>query len=176
MTIFVIGHSKSGKSTLSSLLSSDLGCDVISAGGWVRNAFAGQKPTRKEMDDYSCAALKKNLNICKDYILAGMVEQQNSIIEGIRNPRDFTFLYQPGDIVIIMKLNPAIEESEFETKGIAAIESYLEFEALTNEVEKAEIIIDTNVEGDVVKYAASVEQIYANLKIRFNGLFIAKTN
>lgn len=164
MNIFVIGHSQSGKSTLSSLLSSDLGYDVISAGGWVRKAFVGKNPTRKEMDEYSYAALKKNPNICRDYILAGMVEQQYSIVEGIRNPRDFTFLYQPGDMVIIIKLNPVIEESEFDAKGIAAIESYLEFEALTNDVKKLEIIIDTSIEGDSVKYASSVEQIYKNLK------------
>lgn len=176
MKIFVIGNSKSGKSTIANKLGLELGYKVISAGAWVRSAFGEEKPTRKEMDDYSCAVLNKNQNICIEYLIEQIGEEENVIIEGIRNPRDFMFLYQPGDIVIFIKLLPEIEESEFEKRGMETIQKYLEFVSLTTTIDKADIVIDTSIEGDVVKYAASLEQIYASLKIRFNGLFVQKSN
>lgn len=176
MNIFIIGNSKSGKSTLSSLMASDLGYKVVSAGGWVREAFADKTPSRKEMDDYSCETFKHNPNACIEYIMEQIGNESNVIIEGIRNPRDFMFLYQPEDIVIFIKLNPIVEESDFETKGINAIQAYLEFISLTSEINKTDMIIDTSVDGDTVKYAATMEQVYNGIKFRFNGLFSTETN
>lgn len=137
--LFIIGNSRSGKTSLAKRLAGD--ANFISASGWVReNAPAKTIDQTDEqyiefLGEWSTRQLRKDPNISARYTLLRMtlngtlpvrLGKPHQIIEGIRNPRDFSFLYRPDDLVI--RLNKVGNDflSKFE-KGIAVIDQQLQW-------------------------------------------------
>lgn len=132
--LFIIGHTKSGKTRLAKILRPK--GNFISASDWVRNTFRKQKENEnysdfvKEISQYSISKLKSDIDICVNTINERINETQiPSVIEGIRNPLDFSKLYKPGDKVILLddQSSNVQSSSDFEFYGILSIKSILGF-------------------------------------------------
>lgn len=125
--IFIVGVTKSGKSTLASYLSDKLGFPHVSASEWIRS----QNPngTVHELTQASKEELAKNPTVCVDFILTRyptLLSQKGFIIEGIRNPNDFIALYnQKTDILFRLRPGMVFGATSFEAKGLDVIDKYV---------------------------------------------------
>lgn len=119
--LIVIGASDRGKSTISRQLAE--GRVVISAGGWVREAYTGNPCDVEGMSAFAVQQLRTNVDVTLNYIreamaAAGVTSLDACVIEGIRNPRDLLALVRPGDHVFDLGGEGA---SAFECQGLHAI-------------------------------------------------------
>lgn len=137
MKIFICGWTGSGKTHLAKLLSQALGLKNISASGWLREWDEVQAQQAKDeskgeytqrLTEMSLDVLSHNPDICIDWLK----KQNSDIIDGLRNPRDFTYLYNPEtDIVIWCVKNDVTEPATpFEDKGLVAIWKYINFQKI----------------------------------------------
>lgn len=137
--IFVIGYSKVGKSPFAQHFAEQIGYKHISASEWVKQTFIPSSPNLsikdyiKEITEYSKQQLiKENHNNCIRFIQQKYgTEYLNGklVIDGIRNPRDFSFLFQPNTdkIILIEADHSIVAASAFERTGILAIDYYMHF-------------------------------------------------
>lgn len=136
--VFIIGNSKSGKTTLADMLSG--GADFVSASEWVRNIAPCQTENQSKeeyiefLGKFSVEQLQKDIDIAIKFMqnkLSNNLKLPKSngnhfqIIEGIRNPRDFAHLYTKNDLVIFLYKQDNNFISEFE-KSISIIQDHLE--------------------------------------------------
>jgi hypothetical protein len=147
MKIFICGVSRSGKTHLASLLSEELNAPYFSASGWlheldpVRAKIAegeGKQQYIDRLTAMSLEALQDDPNICIDYCLGKMRINRvtPTIIEGLRNPRDFLSLYDPAQDVVIWLTNEQVGDTpatSFEDIGLEAIMSCIEFQRLIHQ-------------------------------------------
>ncbi len=136
MKIFIIGISGTGKTPVAAKISANLGIEHIGASEYFRNKFKKQNSEDRnnfieEITSFSLNELQKDLFINANY-LKEKVNNIDCVIEGIRSPIDFQFLYKPGeDIVIFLDYNDSCEDyrikkTTFET-GINIIKDYLKW-------------------------------------------------
>ena len=133
MKVFIIGATKSGKTTLAEKLSKKYNFKHIKASALIRDIFPKNESDFKSKQEFTEAITKFSLDINRKdpYIVSRYLRtsnnlDQNCIIEGIRNPNDFFELFDiANDKVILLKHeNNDLKETEFE-KGIEVIKDYL---------------------------------------------------
>lgn len=138
MKIFLIGFSGLGKTPLNKLLVTAMpGAQLISASEWVRSQCP-PTATVAELTAFSNSNLARNPRSCIDFIASKYnLDDGISIIDGIRNPFDFTNLFDyTKDVVIFLYRVGIYPKSSFEEKGILAIQKYVEFLRSENLVPK----------------------------------------
>ena len=133
MKVFIIGATKSGKTTLAEKLSKKYNFKHIKASALIRDIFTKNESDFKSKQEFTEAITKFSLDVNRKdpYIISRYLRtsnnlDQNCIIEGIRNPNDFFELFDiANDKVILLKHeNNDLKETEFE-KGIEVIKDYL---------------------------------------------------
>jgi tRNA A37 N6-isopentenylltransferase MiaA len=142
MNIFIIGFTKTGKSTLAEYLSKQFKFKIIESSKSLKDKYPIKNKESKEkyvkrITNTSRKLLKSDLTYFSDSIKKQLTT--NNIIVGIRNPIDFISLYNPKkDIIIRTFTNKNIYYSDFEKSGIEIIDSLLLF--YTNNVEDPKLI------------------------------------
>ncbi len=133
MKVFIIGATKSGKTTLAEKLSKKYDFKHIKASALIRDIFTKNESDFKSKQEFTEAITKFSIDVNRKdpYIISRYLRtsnnlDQNCIIEGIRNPNDFFELFDiANDKVILLKHeNNDLKETEFE-KGIEVIKDYL---------------------------------------------------
>ena len=133
MKVFIIGATKSGKTTLAEKLSKKYNFKHIKASALIRDIFPKNESDFKSKQEFTEAITKFSIDVNRKdpYIISRYLRtsnnlDQNCIIEGIRNPNDFFELFDiVNDKVILLKHeNNDLKETEFE-KGIEIIKDYL---------------------------------------------------
>lgn len=84
----------------------------------------------RKVSAYSLEKLKRNPNACVDVLCNNtLVTSGHCIIDGVRNPRDFSILFDPRkDMVIRFEVETNTGTySDFEKYGLQAIDSILEW-------------------------------------------------
>jgi broad-specificity NMP kinase len=123
--VFVVGATGVGKSTLAKKLAADLGCDVVSAGGWVR-AEAGDLPV-EDLTLFALDRLREDPDLTLRWV-GPRPDAEYQVIEGVRNPRDLAILLDPKtDVVLVLSLAENHYATEWEEQGIHAILIYMRF-------------------------------------------------
>lgn len=127
MKIFVLGISRSGKTTLAKGIAEELKLPHISSSGWVRTHFAEGAPI-SDMTAYSQEQLEKNPSACLDYLQANYDLSIPCVIEGIRNPFDFIHLFDPReDLVILLDYVKNLTEATLFESGLEVIDRYVKW-------------------------------------------------
>ncbi len=128
MKIFLIAYSHVGKSTLGELLVDNIDNSVLfGASSWVRESCL-KNSSVEEMTTYAKNILSVNPWYSINYIKNKIDPEKISIIDGVRNPFDFTHLFDyTKDIVIFLSRAGVGPSSSFEKTGILSIRSYIEF-------------------------------------------------
>jgi hypothetical protein len=138
MNIFVLGQSGSGKTPLSKLIGSKLGIPVISAGDWavpVTPKAASKQDVIDETTKIAVANTRLDPNGCISYVKAKL--SGPSIIEGIKNPRDFSSLFDPAqDLVVFLNRDNTPYRASVYEAGILVIDSYVNWLAGTGLLDK----------------------------------------
>jgi hypothetical protein len=136
MRIFICGYSRSGKTHLANLLADRLDVKAITASGWLHKeeetrAKPAENETKQEyinrLTQMSLEYLANDPDVCIRYI-----GQKGTIVEGLRNPRDFAHLFDAGTDVFIWCENTNVTEAatKFESSGLVAILRYVQFQQI----------------------------------------------
>lgn len=130
MNIFVIGQSGTGKTPISKLIAEKKGMNHIKGSEYFREAFKGSSEDRNDFINLITLFSKKELS--KDpYVNIKYLKKKigtNDVIEGIRNPVDFSNLFKFGEDEVIYldyKNNPLIK-TDLED-GLDVIESLIKW-------------------------------------------------
>ena len=126
--IFVIGFSRSGKTTTANQIMDILAdSKLIEASNWIREKtriWGHSDIEISELTRISENILRDNPDIANKHILSSVekVEEKGSIaiIAGIRNERDFSALYREGDAIFYME-SIAYAKTNFEREGVQKI-------------------------------------------------------
>jgi hypothetical protein len=129
--VFVIGHSKVGKSPLAKRLAKHLGFTAIGASEWVKARYVPSDEARGDTAKYiaeitslSQRLLAQNPDACVEFMRAKYpLADGGYVIEGVRNPRDFTMLYRPDvDLVFLLDYPDCpVQPTTFERGGVSAV-------------------------------------------------------
>lgn len=135
--IFLIARTKDGKTTLSKFMASEFGFSFLSASKWVVPSFLAEHPYVSEPQEYarkisaySLEKLMSNPNACVEVVQNDpLATSGHCIIDGVRNPRDFSILFDPRkDMVVRFEVETNTGTySDFEKYGLQAIDSILEW-------------------------------------------------
>lgn len=145
MKIFIIGISKTGKSTISKYLSEKYNVEHIQASASIRNTFQYKEENYNTQQEFIEAITKYSIKLnqkepyfISNYIINNYNLKKDVIIEGIRNPNNFFSLFDitKDKVIILDYLNNEINKTTFE-KGIDVIKEYLKWNIEHN-------IIDSN--------------------------------
>lgn len=142
MQIFILGKTKSGKSSLAAKLKT---CDfeIYEAGSWARNEFS---KINKDVSDEMSIIFKNNLtnyalSILKTnplYSFEKYIEFRNNnknlkniVISGVRNPDDFIRMIEQDDnnLVLFLKSSKEYENGDLTNfeDGISVIKAYIQW-------------------------------------------------
>ncbi len=135
--VFIVGTSKIGKTPLATAIAKAIDYRVIGGSEWVRARFEPSERARadratwlEEIAAFSCAELMRDPDACVDFIRHTYpIGDGGFVIEGLRNPRDFSHLFRPQcDIVVFVYFatNP-IRPTVFERYGTQAIQQYVDW-------------------------------------------------
>lgn len=133
MKIFIIGISKTGKSTLSTYLSNKYNLEHIQSSLSIRNSFEykesdfnNKQEFIEAITQYSIELNQKVPNFISTYIKNNYDLTKNVIIEGIRNPNNFFDLFNINEdkVIFLDYLNNEVKQTKFED-GIDVIKNYL---------------------------------------------------
>lgn len=149
MKIFIIGISKTGKSTLSKYLSEKYNIEHIQASKSIRNTFKykeedynSQQEFIEAITEYSIKLNQKEPYFISNYIINNYNLKKDVLIEGIRNPNNFFSLFDitKDKVIILDYLNNKIEKTNFE-QGIDIIKEYLKWNVELDIISKNRIQI-----------------------------------
>ena len=150
MNIFVLGLTKTGKTTIAGRVAKKLSYELVSGSTWVKSRYVpppgvvvGSPDYLRDITNYSCSQLASNPNVCVDYIHAHhCVEEGFLVIEGLRNPRDFTLLFRPDeDLLILLNYpNNPIVPSDFERHGVRVIRDTVEWMTSTGILDPSRVL------------------------------------
>jgi len=147
MNIFIIGSSGTGKTPIAKKISEALNMKTVKASEYFRIKFNDAKIPFKNRDDFISKITKFSQQILKDdyNININYIKNQMSVscvIEGIRNPIDFTNIFNFNNDIVI-KLNYTknnLKITEFED-GIDIIGRVCEW-AIINKIMPSENMKD----------------------------------
>jgi len=139
MQIFVLGKTKTGKSTLSQILQQNKDIPIYEAGAWARQEFSLRdsriqdefSPQFKEdLTQYALDILAHNPHHSFEQYQKWKSKNHcpNVIISGVRNPDDFFNMTQldSNNLVIFITSNKQFEGSlEFFEQGLEIIKNYI---------------------------------------------------
>ena len=152
MQIFILGKSKSGKTTLSQKFLAKQ-CAIYEAGAWARKEYSQLKNHVKETDkayrekltEYALSQLQKdNQYSIKQYDLFLKQCQNNiKVIVGIRNPEDFIEILKrdKDNKIIWVDHNKENQESSEFDEGLDVIEKYVSWKNKMG-LSQIEVIVD----------------------------------
>lgn len=153
--VFVVGYSKVGKTPLARRIAERLNLTHVPGSEWVKARYAPSDAASKDTQTYideitalSMQCLAENPDACVSFIRAKYdVAEGGLVIEGLRNPRDFTMLYRPDvDIVIFLNYTNVKAATLFERDGIDAITEnvrWMETQGIARRNRNADVEIDT---------------------------------
>lgn len=133
--IFIIGSSRSGKTTLAKTLQdslSDHDPRLVSAGTWARSTFGDESHTADSatsLAEKTRQALDKNPCVVREWLVKQTKTCRPVIIEGIRNPIDFAGVWNPAEDVVVFLTNPA-PSNAWEATGIETIRRTVDWGAV----------------------------------------------
>ena len=124
--LWIIGNSKSGKSTFAKRCSNRFGIPIFEAGKFCRELNPEMDNTR--LADYCTRILQNDDNhrFFSDKIKEGLGED-SYVIVGVRNPVDFLDSFDPYRDFVIFLEDDSEPASEFEKLGIEAIKRIMDF-------------------------------------------------
>jgi cytidylate kinase len=155
--LIILGYTGTGKTTYAKEVARISAAEdpvVISAGGWVREAtgihehsveasrlLAAESLKLLREDPYRAARwIKDRAETCRPVI-----------VEGIRNPLDFTYLYHPSrDLVVWLKHPRMFAANDFEQSGLHAIETYLGFVSTMTSITRFDVTSRTLIHANTV--------------------------
>jgi hypothetical protein len=124
MRIFVLGRSHTGKTPFARRVAEALAIAHVGASAWVREVF----PKGSDIDvmtKFATEQLRANPNISVASLRSRLAPDAHAVIEGMRNPYDFTCSFDPRtDHAVILDYTGAPESTAFE-RGIDVIRDYL---------------------------------------------------
>lgn len=134
MKIFLIGLSKSGRTTIANSLAEIEGNYYISAMDWLRSTFRSRQDKEDHLDyersfaEYLSERIKVN-----PYLIADNIEQiikscpsKNYIIDGLSNPQNFTklFDYNQDMIIVLNRLDNDVDSTDQDNIALNVIRDY----------------------------------------------------
>lgn len=133
MNLFIIGSTKSGKTTIAKTIADS---NHIEASHDLKEKF----PIKlyEDKGEYVCRITQEAINILKDdpdyfynNIKSKIVNDKLNVISGVRNINDFIKLFNiETDKVVVLDMNPF---TLFEDYGLSAIYYYLRFNEYINQ-------------------------------------------
>ena len=129
MNVFIIGQSGTGKSPIANKIAQAKDLQLIKASEYFRKSFKGHSEDRNEfiklISQFSAEKLSEDPYVNVRYIQNKM-NSKPFVIEGVRNPIDFTSLFKFGrDKVIFLNYEEnSLDKSNFES-GLDVILSLL---------------------------------------------------
>lgn len=150
MSIWIIGPSASGKSTLAAQLSERLDIPVVEAGSFARQEWPGI--SRELMTEKVMERLSHDHRYFTSRIWSATNDKE-VIVAGIRNPVDFVECFDPKDRVLLLDAEIPYA-TVFEDTGIAAIRAILMFYLKVGIVQQWQVVQTTAQKDDEDWYAA----------------------
>lgn len=122
-TIYLVGPTGSGKSFLANLLATSFNCDVVEGSAWIRkltNCYEHGPEAAQRLAEATRKELAKDPEIALR-TLRKMTADTNKlfVISGLRNPTDFSGLWEHRPGLLIQMRGEAC--NTFEREGIATI-------------------------------------------------------
>jgi len=132
MNIFILGKSGVGKTPLAKHLAEVYHMNYVKASEYFRSTYHSKESDRNKfiqgITTYSQKELSNNYRVNIDYLSP----LHNSVIEGIRNPIDFSNLFDFNkDIAIFLNTQNELLSTSFEN-GIYCIQSILKWSVSQN--------------------------------------------
>lgn len=136
MRIFVLGQSHAGKSPFARRVAEALGIRCVGASAWVRERFPEPRlPETAPPADraryvdaitaFALAELRRDPHVSVAALRARLAGDEPAVIEGMRNPYDFTCSFDPRtDHAVFLALDGAPPGTAFE-RGLDVIRGYL---------------------------------------------------
>jgi hypothetical protein len=136
MRIFVLGKSSAGKTPFARRVAKAFGMQHAGASAWVRERFPEAKPRDdapsdekarfvESMTAFAIAELRRDPNVSVASLRARVSADSNCVIEGMRNPYDFTCSFDPRtDHAVVLDHTGGPAPTEFE-RGLDVIRAYL---------------------------------------------------
>ncbi len=136
MRIFVLGRSHTGKTPFARRVAEALGIRHVGASAWVRERFPEPRPAddapaveRARFVDaitrFATAELRRDPNISVASLRARVGADESCVIEGMRNPYDFTCTFDPRtDHAVFLDHTAGAPPTAFE-RGLDVIRDYL---------------------------------------------------
>ena len=142
MNIFVIGQSGTGKTPIAEKIAKEKNMNHIKGSEYFRESFQEQYEDRNEftyqITQFSKNELKKNPYVNINYLKDKM---NNAVVEGLRNPIDFTNLFKFGEdkVIYLDYQNNPLNKTDFED-GLNIIENLLNWSINTGIIKKEDFI------------------------------------
>lgn len=135
--VFVVGKSKTGKTTFSKKLAELLGMNHLQGSEWVKekakeeNILFSEENYREEITNFALKNLRENQNICVNFIKNKYnIENKGFLIEGLRSPYDFMNLVDFNkDYVFFLTLpdRDKLKENSVFDYGVEIIEETVKY-------------------------------------------------
>jgi 8-oxo-dGTP pyrophosphatase MutT (NUDIX family) len=142
LNVFVLGYTKSGKTTVARGVAERLLLRAVSASGWIRGRVSPDVGTSVAgLTAASLDVLRGDPDACVRWLRAEHdVDGGGLVIDGIRNPRDFALLFRPErDIVIWLDASWSNAATAFEAAGLHGIEEFLRFQVELSLLQEARV-------------------------------------
>ena len=125
MRIFVLGKSHAGKTPFARRVAEAFGIRHVGASAWVRERFADRDTPVEVMTRFAIDELRRDPNISVASLRARVVTGEPCVIEGMRNPYDFTCSFDPRtDHAVVLDHAGGSPPTAFE-RGLDVIRQYL---------------------------------------------------
>ena len=135
MKIFIVGLSKSGRTTVAQALAAHFQGQYIDAMTWVQSSFRPKKEQEHihhyedEYDRFLSVRRQANPDLIIDHINNQIVQHPDKdiyVIDGISSPREFAnlFDYRKDMVVFLNRTSTEVEYKDHENIGISVIRDY----------------------------------------------------
>ena len=130
--IFVLGYTGTGKTTYAVKLAEDNHWNYISGSGWLKKysqpTFSSKKERTEFLTDLTLKELTREPLIASNWIVSQLKQDSMNVIDGIRNPTDFIYLFDSTRDEVVWVINSNISPmNSFEHRGLSIIADHLMF-------------------------------------------------
>lgn len=171
MSIFIVGPTGIGKTTLSDAVAARFGLQRVSGSEWVKRRFGEFTGTGASGDKaaytaaitaYSRQALRADPRACVSYLRHRYdLDGAALVVEGLRNPHDFHQLFRPErDVAIVLQFRDSAGSSSFEIGGVRLIRDGLQW-LVEQQVLESDRFLSFSV-GTVADMRGVTEQVLAH--------------